>query len=84
MSLPIFLLFGFIVGLLARAIMPGNQKMGLIRTTLLGIAGSFTGGLLGNLVYGRGAWNQLHATGLIGSVVGALVLMVVVRLFSSR
>ena len=64
--------------------MPGNQRMGLIRTTLLGIAGSFAGGLLGNLLYGRGAWNELRATGLIGSVVGALVLMIVVRLFSSR
>ena len=84
MSLPVFLVFGFVVGLLARALMPGTQKMGIIRTTLLGIAGSFTGGLLGNLVYGRGAWNQLHATGLVGSVIGALVLMVAVRVFASR
>lgn len=84
MSLPVFLLFGFVVGLVARAVMPGNQRMGIIRTTLLGIAGSFTGGLLGNLIYGRGAWNQLHATGLVGSVIGALVLMVVVRVFASR
>ena len=84
MSLPVFLLFGFVVGLLARAVMPGDQKMGIIRTTLLGIAGSFAGGLLGNLFYGRGAWNQLHATGLVGSIVGALVLMVTVRFLSSR
>ena len=84
MSLPIFLFFGFVVGLLARAVMPGNQKMGIVRTTLLGIAGSFTGGLLGNLMYGRGAWNELRTTGLIGSVVGALVLMIAVRVFSSR
>lgn len=84
MSPIVFALFGFVVGLIARAVMPGNQKMGIIRTTLLGIAGSFTGGLLGNLVYGRGAWNELRATGLIGSVVGALALMVVVRVFSSR
>ena len=83
-SLPIFLLFGFLVGLLARAVMPGNQRMGIVRTTLLGIAGSFAGGLLGNLLYGQGAWQELRVSGLVGSVVGALVLMVIVRIFSSR
>ena len=64
--------------------MPGNQQMGILRTTLLGIAGSFAGGLLGNLLYGQGAWHELRASGLIGSVVGALVLMVLVQIFSSR
>jgi uncharacterized membrane protein YeaQ/YmgE (transglycosylase-associated protein family) len=84
MSLPVFLVFGFVVGLLARAVMPGNQKMGLIATTCLGIAGSFMGGLLGSVAFGNGHWNELRATGLIGSVVGALFLMIAARFLSRR
>ena len=84
MSLPVFLLFGFVVGLLARAVMPGNQKMGIVRTTLLGIVGSFVGGLLGNVLLGNGAWSELRSSGLIGSVVGAIVVMVLARMLSSR
>lgn len=69
---------GFIVGLLARAVMPGDQKMGLIRTTALGILGSFTGGIVGNLASGH-PWNEPRATGLVASVVGAITVMVIAR-----
>ncbi|HVY27037.1 MAG TPA: GlsB/YeaQ/YmgE family stress response membrane protein [Polyangiaceae bacterium] len=75
MSLLIFLVFGFFVGLIARAIMPGTQKMGIVRTTLIGAAGSFIGGLIGNLISGDAL--RLHSAGWIGSVIGAIVLMVV-------
>ena len=50
MGIILFVVFGFIVGLLARAIMPGTQKMGFVSTALLGIAGSFIGGFLAALV----------------------------------
>ena len=50
MGILLFIVFGFIVGLLARAIMPGTQKMGFVATTLLGIAGSFVGGFLVALI----------------------------------
>lgn len=83
MSLPVFLVFGFVVGLIARALLPGDQKMGIIKTTLLGAAGSFTGGLLGNLAFG-GEWSQLRTTGFVGSVIGAIVLMIVAGFFSRR
>lgn len=76
MSLLLFLLFGFVVGLIARALLPGNQGMGIIKTTLLGAAGSFVGGLLGNLIAGN-AFGSLHTAGWIGSIVGAIVLLVV-------
>jgi len=69
-----FLLFGFVVGLIARAVMPGTQQMGIIKTTIIGVVGSFVGGLLGNLISGDGLW-QVHSAGWIGSVVGAIVLM---------
>lgn len=75
MGLLIFLLFGFIVGLLARAVLPGSQKMGIVRTTLIGIAGSFIGGLIGNLISGDAL--RVHSAGWIGSIVGAILLMVI-------
>jgi len=74
MSLLVFLIFGFFVGLIARAIMPGNQKLGLVKTTLLGAAGSFVGGVLGNLISGD-PWARVHSAGWIGSVIGAVVLL---------
>lgn len=74
MSLLLFLIFGFFVGLIARALMPGNQKLGIIKTSLLGAAGSFVGGVLGNLISGD-PWARVHAAGWIGSVIGAIILL---------
>jgi uncharacterized membrane protein YeaQ/YmgE (transglycosylase-associated protein family) len=76
MSLLIFLIFGFFVGLIARAILPGTQKMGLVRTTLVGAAGSFVGGLLGNLISGDPI-GRVHSAGWIGSIIGTVVLLVI-------
>jgi len=76
MHLLLFLVFGFFVGLIARAVMPGTQKMGLVKTTVLGAVGSFVGGLLGNLISGD-SLGRVHAAGWIGSVLGALVLMLI-------
>jgi len=66
---------GFVVGLIARAWLPGDQKLGLILTAALGIAGSFLAGFIGQALgwYGAG-----KGAGFIGSVVGALVLLFVV------
>ena len=75
MHLLLFLIFGFFVGLLARALMPGTQKMGIIRTTVIGAVGSFVGGILGNLISGD-PLGRIHSAGWIGSVIGAIVLMV--------
>jgi uncharacterized membrane protein YeaQ/YmgE (transglycosylase-associated protein family) len=77
MSIVVFILFGLIVGFLARAIMPGKQKMGLIATALLGVVGSFLGGFGSNLIYHRPVL-ELHSAGFIGSVLGALVLLFIV------
>lgn len=77
MGLLTFILLGLVAGLIARAIMPGRQSMGLVATTLLGIAGSFVGGLLGSLVHGgrNGHLFDLRPSGIIGSIIGALVVM---------
>jgi uncharacterized membrane protein YeaQ/YmgE (transglycosylase-associated protein family) len=77
-----WLLFGFIVGAIARAIMPGPQPMSLFGTAALGIVGSFVGGLIGNVLFGVPVF-AFHAAGLLGSVVGALVVMGLAA-FSSR
>ncbi len=83
MGILLFIVFGFIVGLLARAIMPGTQKMGLVATCLLGIAGSFVGGFLVALVT-KSQVTDLNTAGIIGSVLGALLLLFAVTRFSSR
>jgi uncharacterized membrane protein YeaQ/YmgE (transglycosylase-associated protein family) len=70
-----WIILGFVAGLLARAIMPGEQRMGFVRTTLLGIAGSFVGGLLAALLRG-GDPLVIEPTGFIGATIGALVLLV--------
>jgi uncharacterized membrane protein YeaQ/YmgE (transglycosylase-associated protein family) len=69
-----FLIFGFVIGLIARALLPGRQKLGLILTTMLGMAGSLLGGFLGILLFGRGPGEPV-AAGWIGSILGALLLL---------
>jgi len=73
-----WVIFGFFAGLIARALMPGKQGLGLIATTLLGIAGSFVGGFLASLLRGGNwrAWERgLEPSGFVGAVVGAFVLL---------
>ena len=66
------ILIGFVVGLVARALKPGNDKMGLIFTTLFGIAGSLAAGFVGMKL---GWYQQGEPAGFIASVVGAMVLL---------
>ncbi|MGH7827850.1 MAG: GlsB/YeaQ/YmgE family stress response membrane protein [Candidatus Binatia bacterium] len=66
------IIVGFVVGIIAKFIMPGKENMGIIATTLLGIAGSLAATYLGQAV----GWYQAgEATGWIGSIVGAFVLL---------
>ena len=74
MSILTFIIVGIIAGFIARALMPGNQSMGFVATALLGMAGSFVGGLIASLFSG-GKLLDLHTTGIIGSVLGALVVL---------
>jgi uncharacterized membrane protein YeaQ/YmgE (transglycosylase-associated protein family) len=83
MGILLFLVFGLVVGFLARAIMPGTQSMGLIATALLGVAGSFVGGFLGAMVT-QSRVTDLNTAGVIGSIVGALLLLFLVGRFGGR
>lgn len=67
------LLVGLVVGLLARAIKPGDDKLGWIMTILLGIAGSFVATYVG---VAMGWYQQGEPAGWIASIVGAIVLLV--------
>jgi uncharacterized membrane protein YeaQ/YmgE (transglycosylase-associated protein family) len=76
MGILLFIVFGLVVGLLARAIMPGEQRMGILMTCGLGVAGSFIGGFLSSLFTSHRV-TDLHTAGLIGSVIGAIALLAV-------
>jgi uncharacterized membrane protein YeaQ/YmgE (transglycosylase-associated protein family) len=65
-------IIGFFVGLIARAVMPGRQIMGIILTTLLGIAGSLLAGCAGQLL---GYYKLGDPVGFIASVIGAFVIL---------
>lgn len=65
-------LLGFVVGLLARALLPGNQKLGWVLTSLLGIAGSFVANAAGQWL---GWYAPGEVAGFAASVAGALVLL---------
>ena len=71
-----WIVFGFLVGLLARAVMPGPHRMGFIRTTLLGIVGSFVGGLLGAVILRRDPM-VFEPSGFIGATIGAVIILAI-------
>lgn len=83
MGLLLFVLFGLIVGFLARAIMPGRQSMGLIMTSILGMVGSLLGGFLASLISHNDV-NRIHSAGLIGSIIGALIVLGLVSMGTRR
>ncbi|NYT61580.1 GlsB/YeaQ/YmgE family stress response membrane protein [Alcaligenaceae bacterium] len=72
---------GFIVGLLARAIMPGNQKLGFILTVILGIVGSVVAGYLGATL---GFYQPGQGAGWVGSIVGAIIVLFIYGLVAKK
>ena len=77
----VLLIVGFVVGAIARLLMPGRDPLGILGTIVLCIAGSFVGGFLQNLIqYHSLSVHGFHPVGLIGSVIGAWVLLLLLRL----
>ena len=76
-------LWGFIVGLLARAVLPGRQKIGIGLTILLGVVGSIVGGLLASML-GIADLDRFDLSSLIGSVIVSVILLVVVGRMRAR
>ncbi|MBA3963910.1 MAG: GlsB/YeaQ/YmgE family stress response membrane protein [Chthoniobacterales bacterium] len=69
------IIIGFVIGLLARAIMPGAQHLGLIMTTVVGVVGSLAGGLIARMFSKPQPGTPFHPAGLLMSVVGALIVL---------
>ena len=78
-----WIIFGLVVGIIARFLIPGPQPMGTIMTIIIGIVGSFVGGALANLFQG-GSLTDPRAAGWIGSILGAILLLVVYGLVAKR
>ena len=75
------LFIGLIVGFIARAIKPGDDKLGWIMTSILGVAGSFLAGYAGKAL---GLYQAGQVAGFVASVVGAIVLLLVYALVKSK
>ena len=75
------ILIGFLAGLIARAIKPGKDSMGIILTTLLGIAGSLLATWVGQAM---GLYDPGEPAGFIAAVIGAIILLVIVGLFTRK
>ena len=75
------ILVGFVVGVLARLLKPGRDRMGIILTTLLGIGGALLAAWVGRTMgwYGAG-----EPVGFIASLVGAIVILLLVGLVRKR
>jgi uncharacterized membrane protein YeaQ/YmgE (transglycosylase-associated protein family) len=84
MALITFLIFGLIVGFLARALMPGPDPMSWWMTGLLGIGGSFIGWGIGRAVGLYHNALELRPAGIVMSLVGAMLLLLVVRAVRRR
>lgn len=81
MGIILTIIIGFIVGLVARAFMPGKDVAGFILTTLLGIGGAFLGTFLGQAL---GMYHEGEAAGFIMSVVGAMLILFIYKQFAKR
>jgi uncharacterized membrane protein YeaQ/YmgE (transglycosylase-associated protein family) len=82
MDIVVWLIVGIIAGALARLLVPGEDPMGVLGTMLLGLAGSVLGGLVGDaLIAGD---QNFSPAGLIGSILGAVVVLLIYRSVRSR
>ena len=78
-------LIGLVAGALARLLVPGRNPMGCLGTIALGIVGSFVGGFLGYLLFGEDFGDgAVQASGIFGSIVGAVIVLLVFNAVSGR
>ena len=80
-SIIVAIVIGFIAGLIARAIHPGDDKLGFLMTTVLGIAGSLLATFGGRFL---GLYGPDSAAGFIASVIGAIVILFIYNLVSRK
>ena len=79
------IIIGAIAGFIARALVPGKDPMGIAATIVLGIVGSFIGGFLGWALFGKDFdEGALQPSGIIGSILGAIVALLIYRAATRR
>ena len=80
------LIWGLFAGLIARALMPGTQRMGLSATSLLGIGGAFVGGLIGNILRFGPLVGMSHfrLSDFIGTMLGSLLILFIAGAMRKR
>jgi uncharacterized membrane protein YeaQ/YmgE (transglycosylase-associated protein family) len=76
-----WIVFGLIVGALAKLVMPGDDPGGIIVTILLGVAGAIVGGMIGRAM---GFYGPEQAAGYLMSIAGAIVLLALYRMVARR
>jgi uncharacterized membrane protein YeaQ/YmgE (transglycosylase-associated protein family) len=76
-----WIITGFIVGLIARALLPGADQLGFLATTCVGVLGSIVGGVLGGLISKPAPGSKFHPAGFFLSLVGAIGLLLLWRAF---
>jgi uncharacterized membrane protein YeaQ/YmgE (transglycosylase-associated protein family) len=81
MSIIGWILFGLVVGIVGKLLMPGRDPGGFILTILLGIAGALTGGFIGRFL---GLYREGEPAGFVMAVVGSIVLLIIYRLIAGR
>lgn len=82
MDIVVWLLVGLVAGVIARFLVPGRDPMGWLGTLVLGLVGSLIGGFLGELI--GGGDGDVSPAGLLGSIVGAVIALLVYRAVSRR
>ena len=81
----VLLVVGLLAGALARLLVPGDDSMSLSATWLIGVAGSFVGGFLGYVLFGADIDDgAVQVSGVIGSVLGAVVILLIMRATNRR
>lgn len=75
------IVIGFVVGLIARALKPGDDKMGIIMTSVLGVAGSFAAGYIGKSL---DWYKEGEPASFIAAVIGAIVLLLLYGLVKKK
>lgn len=79
------LIVGVIAGYLARLIVPGRDPMGVVATIVLGVIGSFIGGFLGYVLFGKDLdEGALQPSGIIGAIIGAVIALLIYNAATGR
>ena len=79
------IIVGLIAGFIARAVIPGPQHLGVLKTIILGIIGSFVGGFLGFVIFQHDPMDGFfQPAGIIGSIVGAIIVLFIYTRVTAR